>query len=177
MPMPVLEPMPDLPSELRLGAALLAQEASYLAASARMLRLSISCMGFLDTVFIYSIEMSRALQAPNEWMEPATHRVCRQKDGSSVIDATPGRRRAALQQAPPLRLTDALHQFFQFTKILHAMEIGVVEKLGKIGVVAVTRHLRASTQAGLYARHTVFDQQAFVRAQPQQVGGVFDEDR
>jgi hypothetical protein len=63
--------MPDLPSELRLGAALLAQEASYLAASARMLSLSISCMGILDTVFMYSIEMLRNGQGLNEWINVA----------------------------------------------------------------------------------------------------------
>jgi hypothetical protein len=66
--MPLLEPSPDLPSELRLGAALLAQEASYLAASARMLSLSISCMKILDTVFIYSIELLRDEQGPNGWI-------------------------------------------------------------------------------------------------------------
>src|SRR5450830_285050 len=42
--MPSVEPRPALPSELRLGAPLLAQEASYLAASARMLSFSINCM-------------------------------------------------------------------------------------------------------------------------------------
>jgi hypothetical protein len=39
-----------------LGAPLLAQEASYLAASARMLSLSMICMARLDTGYAYSIE-------------------------------------------------------------------------------------------------------------------------
>src|SRR5690606_34813847 len=63
MPMPLVEPMPSLPLELRFGAPLLAQEASYLAASARMVSLSISCMARdIDTVFIYSIWVRRSYQ-------------------------------------------------------------------------------------------------------------------
>jgi hypothetical protein len=42
MPMPLVAPMPFLPSDVRLGAPLLAQEASYLAASAKMSSLSIN---------------------------------------------------------------------------------------------------------------------------------------
>jgi hypothetical protein len=45
-----------------LGAPLLAHEASYLAASARMLSLSINCMKFPDTVFMYSTEKQASLQ-------------------------------------------------------------------------------------------------------------------
>lgn len=41
MPAPSVEPMPFDPSELRFGAALDAQEASYLAASARIASLSL----------------------------------------------------------------------------------------------------------------------------------------
>src|SRR3990167_71763 len=45
MPMPSVEPRPLLPSEVRLGGPVVAQDASYLAASARMLSLSMSSMG------------------------------------------------------------------------------------------------------------------------------------
>src|SRR5690606_9807504 len=44
MPMPSVAPSPLRPLELRFGAPLLAHETSYLAASARTLSLSISCM-------------------------------------------------------------------------------------------------------------------------------------
>ncbi|MNI99177.1 hypothetical protein D3C73_1581920 [compost metagenome] len=53
--MPSVEPSPLLPSELRFGAPLLAQEASYLAASARMPSLSMSSMGAGLSLFGYTV--------------------------------------------------------------------------------------------------------------------------
>src|SRR5450830_599454 len=55
MPMPVVAPKPSLPIESRLGAPLLAQEASYLAASARISSLSVNSIAHPYTVFLYSI--------------------------------------------------------------------------------------------------------------------------
>src|SRR4051812_4313089 len=59
MPMPLVAPkpslLPDASTELRLGAPLLAQEASYLAASARISSLSLSSIAHEATVWLYSI--------------------------------------------------------------------------------------------------------------------------
>jgi hypothetical protein len=41
-----------------------------------MLSLSISCMDFLDTVFMYSIEFRGGEQAPYEWKFARGHARC-----------------------------------------------------------------------------------------------------
>src|SRR5690606_20972110 len=80
MPGP-LAPMPEVPFEPRFGAPLLAQDASYLAASARMLSLSMSCTGASrSTVYANSI------RSPGTPPAPAICRVC-QRHRSSELTA------------------------------------------------------------------------------------------